>query len=94
MWRRDPRSFIEAEAFTEAQTEFETCLKRGGETTSIFLNDRPSFRYFPEVHYYLGKAYEGLCGGGAKASYEAFLKIKGKAQPGDPLIADARKRIG
>ena len=87
------KAYLSAGAFAEAQAEFENCLKRRGEATSIFFNDLPSYYYFPQVYYYLGQAQEGIGSGGAKASYEAFLKIKEKAQPGDPMVADARKRL-
>ena len=87
------KAFLEAGAFAEAQAEFETCLKRGGETSSVFLNDLPTFRYLPQVYYYLGRAQEGLGSAGAKASYEKFLKIMEKADAGDALIAAARSRL-
>lgn len=88
------KAFLEAGAYAEAEAEFETCLKRGGETSSVFLNDLPTFRYLPQTHYYLGRAQEGLGSSGAKASYAAYLKFKEKADPGDPMVADARKRLG
>lgn len=88
------RAYLEAEAYTEAYSEFETCLKRSGETTSIFLNDLPSFHYFPSVYYYVGRAQEGLGSDAAADSYQKFLKIKEKADEGDALVEDARKRLG
>jgi tetratricopeptide (TPR) repeat protein/predicted Ser/Thr protein kinase len=87
------KAYLQARAFAEAQAEFENCLKRRGEATSVFFNDLPSYYYFPQVYYYLGQAQEGIGSGGAKASYEAFLKIKEKAQTGDAMVEDARKRL-
>jgi len=83
---------LEAGAFTEAYTEFDLCLKRRGEATSIFMNDLPSYRYFPQVYYYLGRAQEGLKSPAAKESYQTFLKIKEKST-GAPLVEDAKKRL-
>ena len=87
------RAYIEAGAFAQASSELDLCLKRRGEATSIFFNDLPSYRYFPAVYYYLGRAQEGLKSPAAKESYEKFLKIKERANPGDPLVEDARKRL-
>jgi len=41
------RAYVELGAFTEADTELETCVKRRGEATAVFLDDVPSWRYFP-----------------------------------------------
>lgn len=87
------RAYLEADQFTEAHSEFDMCLKRKGEASSIFLDDFPSYRYFAPVYYYLGRSQLGLNSQAAKASYEKFLKIKERADPGDPLVADARKRL-
>jgi hypothetical protein len=68
------------------------CLKRRGEITSVFLDDVPSYHYLPAVYYYQGRAREGLKSPGAAESYKTFLSIKEKSG-GDPLVADARKRL-
>jgi tetratricopeptide (TPR) repeat protein len=85
-------AYLEAGEFAGAHSEFELCLKRRGEAMSLFFNDLPSYSYLPAVYYYLGRAQEGLKSPAAKDSYQTFLKIKEKDQ-GDPLVADARKRI-
>jgi len=87
------RAYLEAKQFIEAHSEFDMCLKRRGEATSIFLDDFPSYRYFAPVYYYLGRAQEGLKSPAAKESYEKFLKIKERADLGDPLVTDAQKRL-
>jgi tetratricopeptide (TPR) repeat protein len=87
------RAYLEGGEFIEAHSEFDMCLKRKGEASSIFLDDSPSYRYFAPVYYYLGRSQEGLKSPAAKASYEKFLKIKERADPGDPLVADARRRL-
>jgi tetratricopeptide (TPR) repeat protein len=87
------RAYLEAGAFTEADSEFDTCLKRRGEAAAVFLDEIPSYRYLPPVYYYLGRAREGLKSPGAAESYRIFLKIKEKGGD-DPLVTDARKRLG
>jgi tetratricopeptide (TPR) repeat protein/predicted Ser/Thr protein kinase len=88
------RAYLEGEEYVEAHSEFELCLKRHGETTAIFLNDLPTYCYFPLVHYYLGRTQEALNSPGARESYQKFLDIKANADPGNPLVTDAQKRIG
>jgi len=86
------RAYLDAGAFTEASSEFDVCLKRRGEATSIFLDDVPSYHLLPTVYYYQGRAREGLNSPGAAESYKTFLAIKEKGA-GDPLVADARRRL-
>ncbi len=87
------RAYLEANQFTEAHSEFDMCLKRRGEATSIFLDDFPYYRYFAPVYYFLGRAQEGLKSPAAKESHQKFLKIRERADPGDALVEDARKRL-
>ena len=86
------RAYLDAGAFTEASSEFDVCLKRRGEATSVFLDDVPSYHVLPAVYYYQGRAREGLNGPGAAESYKTFLSIKEKGA-GDPLVADAQRRL-
>jgi predicted Zn-dependent protease len=86
------RAYLAGGAFTEAYSEFETCLKRQGEAASVFLNDLPSFRYLPPVYYYLGRAQEGLESDAAATSYQRFLNIK-EQNENDWMVEDARRRI-
>jgi tetratricopeptide (TPR) repeat protein len=86
------RAYLEARAYAEAHSEFESCFKRRGEAASVFLNDIPSFRYMPQVYYYLGRVQEGLKSPAAKESYQQYLKIKENSEA-DPLVADARRRL-
>jgi eukaryotic-like serine/threonine-protein kinase len=86
------RAYLDTGAFTEASSEFDVCLNRRGEITSVFLDDMPSYHYLPPVYYYQGRAREGLKSAGAVESYRTFLAIKEKGG-GDPLVADAEKRL-
>jgi len=86
-------AYLETEAYSEAYSEFDKCLKRRGEATSVFFTDLPTYRYLPPVYYYLGRAQEGLKSSGASDSYKAFLTIKEKAD-GDWMVKDARQRLG
>ncbi|MCU1232117.1 MAG: Serine/threonine-protein kinase PknB [Candidatus Solibacter sp.] len=86
------RAYLEANAFTEASSEFGSCEKRKGEAASVFLDDIPSLRYYPQVYYYRARTEEGMKSPAAGESYKTFLAIKAKASPTDPMVADARKR--
>ena len=87
------RAYLEAKAYTEAYSEFELCIKRRGESASVFLNDLPSYRYMPPVYYYLGKAQEALGSDAASESFQRFLTIKGKGDGTDPMVDEARKQL-
>jgi len=87
------RAYLDAEAYAEAHSEFELCIKRRGEAASVFINDLPTYRNFPPVYYYMGRAQQGLGSEAAAESYQKFLKIKEKADAGDPLVGDARRRF-
>ena len=86
------RAYVALEAFAEAGSELETCLKRRGEATALFLDEVPTYHVFPAVYYYLGRAQEGLKSPAAAESYKTFLGLKQNANR-DPLAADARRRI-
>jgi serine/threonine protein kinase/Flp pilus assembly protein TadD len=85
------KAYLEARAFAEADAEFETCVKRRGEGTAIFLDESPTCRAIPPAYYYLGRAREALKSPGAADAFKSFLAVKtGK---GDALVADARRRL-
>lgn len=86
------RAYVEAGAFTDANTELDACLKRRGEATDIYIDEQQTFRYFPPTYYYLGRALEGLKSAGAVDAYQEFLAMKvNDAQ--DPMVADAKRRL-
>jgi len=87
------RAYLGAEAFAEALSELERCVDRRGEASAIFLDDLPSYHYFPQVHYYMGRAQEGLGSSGAARSYARYVDIRGTSTA-DPLLADTKRRLG
>ena len=87
------RAYFEAGAFTEADAEFEQALKRRGEATAVFLDELPSWRTFGPAVYWRGRAQEALKSPAAAETFKAFLALRGDAG-GDPLVADARRRLG
>jgi tetratricopeptide (TPR) repeat protein len=87
------KAYLDVKAFPDAHKELDSCLKRHGEAASVFFNDVPSLHYLPLIHYYLGRAQEGLGSPAAKESYQKFLKIKENADKGDPLVEDCLRRL-
>ena len=86
------RAYLQAGAFPEAESEFDNCIKRRGETSAVFLDDEPSFRYLPAAYYYRARAREGLHSAAAAEDYQAFLQMKARSEA-DPLVVDARRRL-
>jgi tetratricopeptide (TPR) repeat protein len=86
------RAYLEAGAFTEADSEFDRCVKRRGEALALSLDEMPTFGYFPPVYYYQGQVREGLKSSSFADFYRKYLRIRGQAGE-DPLLADVRRRI-
>ncbi|HYL34427.1 MAG TPA: protein kinase [Bryobacteraceae bacterium] len=87
------RAYLAAGAFTDADSEFDRCIKRRGEAMELFMDDVPTYGYFPPVYYDVGRVREGLKSAGFADSYRAYLNIRAKAGE-DPLLPDARRRAG
>ncbi len=87
------RAYLEAGFFVEADSEFDRCIKRRGEAMELFLDNVPTYGYFPAVYYYQGRVREGMKSAGFADSYRSYLSIRGNSNQ-DPLAADARKRLG
>jgi eukaryotic-like serine/threonine-protein kinase len=85
------RAYLEAGAFTQADSEFDRCIKRRGEALSLFLDEEPPFGFFPPVYYYQGRVREGLKSAGFMEAYRLYLGIRGKSTE-DPVVADVRRR--
>jgi tetratricopeptide (TPR) repeat protein len=87
------RAYLEAGAFTEADSEFDQCTKRRGEAIELFLDNVPTYAYFPPVYYYQGRVRQGMNSEGFADFYKSYLNIRGQSTE-DPLVADIRHRIG
>lgn len=87
------RAYLEAGAFAEADSEFDRCIQRRGEAVELFMDDMPTYSYFPAVYYYEGRVREGLKSPGFADSYRQYLAIRGKSTE-DPLVAEIRRRVG
>jgi serine/threonine protein kinase/tetratricopeptide (TPR) repeat protein len=85
------KAYLQNGSFTEADSEFELCLKRRGEASAVFLDDVPTFRLVPAVYYFLARAQEGLKSPSAAETYRTFLKMQPSGT--GELIADARRRL-
>jgi serine/threonine protein kinase/Flp pilus assembly protein TadD len=88
------RAYLAADQFLPADSEFDRCTKRRGEALALFLDEEPTFGYFPMVYYYQGRVREGQkLTTGAAESYKAYLALREKAGE-DPLLADVKRRAG
>ncbi len=87
------QAYLEAGQFPEADSQLDRCIKRRGEAMELFVDDRPTYGYFPPVYYYLGRVREGLKSAGFAEFYRTYLSIRDKAGE-DPLLAEVRRRAG
>jgi len=85
------RAYLEAGGFTQADAEFDRCIKRRGETLALFLDEEPTYGYFPTAYYFLGRAREGLNTAGFTESYRTYLSIRGQSKE-DALLPEVRRR--
>ncbi len=86
------RAYLEADAFIQADSEFDRCITRRGEALSLFLDDWPTFGHLPTAYYYQGRVREALNAAGFAESYQTYLNIRGKSTE-DPLLAEVRRRV-
>ena len=87
------RAYLAANAFPQADSEFERAINRRGEALALFLDEEPTFGFFPMVYYYQGRVRDGLKSTRAAESYRAYLDIRGKSTD-DPRVAELRKLVG
>ncbi|HEX8924534.1 MAG TPA: hypothetical protein VF786_02020, partial [Terriglobales bacterium] len=85
------RAYLQAGAFVEADSEFEQCMRRRGEAIELFMDNTPTYGYFPAVYYYQGRVREGLKSSNFRDSYRAYLNIREKAGE-DPLLTEVKTR--
>jgi tetratricopeptide (TPR) repeat protein len=87
------RAYLEAGAFTEADSEFDQCVKRRGEAIELFMDNAPTYAYLPPVYYYQGRVREGMKSEGFADFYKTYLSIRGQSSE-DPLVPEIRHRLG
>ena len=87
------RADLEAGLFVEADSEFDRCIKRRGEALELFMDNVPTYGYFPPVYYYQGRVRDSLKSPAFAESYQTYLSIRGQAGE-DPLLPEIRKRLG
>jgi Tfp pilus assembly protein PilF/predicted Ser/Thr protein kinase len=85
-------AYLGAGAFTEADSQFDQCMKRRGEAIELFLDNTPTYAYFPPVYYYEGRVQEGMKSDGFADFYKSYLNIRGQSSE-DSLVADIRRRL-
>jgi serine/threonine protein kinase len=79
--------------YTQADSEFDRCINRRGESLALFLDEEPTSGYFPPVLYYRARARQGVNPDGPSEAYAAYLAIRGNSKE-DPLAQEARKHVG
>jgi tetratricopeptide (TPR) repeat protein len=87
------RAYFEAGAFMEADSELDQCAKRRGEAIELFMDNVPTYAYFPPVLYYQGRVREGMKSDGFADFYKSYLNLRGQSSD-DPLVPEIRHRIG
>jgi serine/threonine protein kinase/tetratricopeptide (TPR) repeat protein len=85
------KAYLQNGSFTEADSEFELCLKRRGEAGAVFLDDAPTFRILPQIYYFLARSQDGLKSPSAAETYRTFLKMQPSGS--GELVTDARRRL-
>ena len=88
------KAYLEIEVFPDAHSSLDSCLEHSGEAASVFFEDNPTFHVVAPIHYYLGRAQQGLGSSAAAESYQRYISLMEKADWDDPLLEDARKRLG
>ncbi len=85
------RAYLAANAFAQADAEFDSCIQRRGEALSLLVDEEPTSGYLPVVYYYQGLVREGLKNARFAESYREYLRIRGTSTE-DPLLPEVRKR--
>lgn len=89
------KAYVAAGHFPEALTELEAGEKRAGEAADLFGANTTTLHYLPPLHYWLGRAQEGIgTSDAARKSYQRFIAIREHGDPPDQLLADAKSRAG
>jgi tetratricopeptide (TPR) repeat protein/predicted Ser/Thr protein kinase len=87
------RAELEAGALSQAESEFEQCVKRRGEAIELFDDNVPTYSYFPAVYYEEGRTQQAMKRDDYVNFYKTYLTIRGES-PDDPLVPAIRHQIG
>ena len=87
------RAYLLANAFTEAEAEFDACVTRKGEATAVYLDDVPTWRVMAPVYYYQGVSRAALKSAAAADAFRTYVDLKNGGDERNPLVADAQKRL-
>lgn len=87
------QTYLDAGLFTEADSQFDQCIKRRGEAIELFDDNVPTYAFLPPVYYDEGRVRQGMNSSGFAEFYKTYLSIRG-ASSEDPLAVDARRRMG
>jgi tetratricopeptide (TPR) repeat protein len=85
------RAYVAAKAFPQADSEFDTCIRRRGEALALVQED-PTFGYLPMAYYYLGRVRQEIGTASFSDSYQEYQKIRGQSKE-DSVLADIRRRV-
>jgi tetratricopeptide (TPR) repeat protein len=86
------RAQLEDGSLIAADSAFDRCIKRSGEALSLFLDEEPTFAYFPAAYYYQGRIRQQLKTEGFADAYRTYLGIRGQSKE-DPLVKEARAQV-
>jgi tetratricopeptide (TPR) repeat protein len=86
------RAYLAAGAYPQGDAEFDRCLKRRGEAMELFMDDAPTFSYFPPVYYYLGQVRAAMKVAPAE-QFGKYLAIREQAGE-DPHLREVQLQLG
>ena len=87
------RAYLLAGEYTDADREFDTCDRRKGEATAVYIDDVPTWRLVAPLYYYTGITRAELKRSTAADSLRTFVELKKGGDEKSSLVADAEKRL-
>ena len=82
------RAYVQGGQFAEASSEFDTAIRRRGESLEA-LDNGPTYQFLPSAYYEQGTAMVGMKNSGAR-EMQTYLGMRGQSQD-DPLVPEARR---
>ena len=87
------RAALAAGATTQADSAFDACLNaRRGEAIALFVDEEPTFAYWPQGYYYQGLVRDALHNAGAADLSRSYLSLRAQSTA-DPLVNHIRDRL-